>query len=79
MPIYEYRCSRCAQQVEVLVRSGEARPTCPACGTALTDKLFSAPIVLRGRASRPAGQTCCGQDERCDAPPCDRAGTCRHD
>ncbi len=34
MPLYEYRCPNCGEQVEVLVRAGGAAetPTCPACG-----------------------------------------------
>ena len=39
MPLYEYACSTCANQFEVLVRSSDM-PECPAChGTALERKL----------------------------------------
>jgi putative FmdB family regulatory protein len=79
MPIYEYYCSSCQDRVEVLVRSSAARPDCPVCGNPLTDKLFSVPHVLSGETRRPAGQTCCGQAERCDTPPCSYGGVCRHD
>jgi len=79
MPIYEYRCDVCGQRVEVLVRSSAAQATCPDCGSRLSDKLFSVPNVLSRQTRRPAGQTCCGQEERCDAPPCSHGGGCRHD
>jgi putative FmdB family regulatory protein len=79
MPIYEYRCRACGQQVEVLVRSSEATPRCPECGSPLTDKLFSVPHVLSAETRRPAGHTCCGQEERCDRPPCSEGVGCRHD
>ncbi|MFN2218129.1 MAG: FmdB family zinc ribbon protein [Anaerolineae bacterium] len=78
MPIYEYRCDVCGKRVEVLVRSDAARPTCPHCGSALGDKLFSVPNLLSGRTERPAGRTCCGQQERCDTPPCSCGDGCRH-
>jgi putative FmdB family regulatory protein len=78
MPIYEYRCGTCGRRVEVLVRSSATKPLCPNCGSQLTDKLFSVPNVLSERARRPAGHTCCGQEERCDAPPCASGDGCRH-
>ena len=78
MPIYEYRCGICDQRVEVLVRSASAQPTCPDCGAVLSNKLFSVANVLSGRIQRPSGQTCCGQQERCDAPPCSCGDDCRH-
>jgi putative FmdB family regulatory protein len=76
MPIYEYHCTTCGERVEVLVRSGVTEPACPSCGSPLTNKLFSTPSVLSGRTQRPAGHTCCGREERCDAPPCSEGGAC---
>lgn len=78
MPIYEYRCNACDQRVEVMVRSGGASPSCPDCGSPLTDKLFSVPHILSAETRRPAGHTCCGQEERCDHPPCSEGGGCCH-
>jgi len=78
MPIYEYHCRECDTNFEVLVR-GDRSVVCPNCGSASLDKLISAPFISSERASRPAGQTCCGRAERCDSPPCDEGGTCsRH-
>jgi putative FmdB family regulatory protein len=79
MPIYEYRCGTCGDQVEVLVRSSATTPLCPDCGSPLTDKLFSAFNVASERARRPAGHTCCGREERCEAPACAGEGGCRHE
>jgi len=76
MPIYEYWCAGCKEQVEVWLRTGGDRPVCPHCGEPLQQKLFSASHVMSGTTSRPAGRTCCGQEERCAAPPCAMGNTC---
>jgi putative FmdB family regulatory protein len=77
MPIYEFRCGTCGDRVEVLARSGGATPPCPGCGSPLTDKLFSVPHLLSSETRRPTGKTCCGQEERCEAPPCSGGVDCR--
>ncbi|MBL7184550.1 MAG: zinc ribbon domain-containing protein [Anaerolineae bacterium] len=76
MPIYEYRCENCGEQVEVLVRSESTPLTCPNCGSLRLEKLLSIPYVMSGER-RPAGLTCCGRDERCEAPPCSTDDVCR--
>jgi len=44
MPIYEYRCSKCGHQDEVLQKVTESPLTkCPACGKRALQKLVSAP------------------------------------
>ncbi|MEY3201445.1 MAG: hypothetical protein RIR70_995 [Pseudomonadota bacterium] len=44
MPIYEYRCSACGHQKEVLQKLADAPlTTCPACGKESFNKLLSAP------------------------------------
>jgi len=78
MPIYEYQCAGCGRRVEVLVRSAASEATCPHCGSPLGEKLFSVPHVLSAESRRPAGRTCCGQEERCDRPPCSEGGGCGH-
>ncbi|MFH1926719.1 MAG: zinc ribbon domain-containing protein [Chloroflexota bacterium] len=70
MPIYEYRCSDCEAKVELLLRSSEAEPVCPQCGSSRLEKLISAVNVMSGRTVRPPGQTCCGREERCASPQC---------
>lgn len=79
MPIYEYHCHGCRARVELLVRSSDDVPSCPTCGAPLRDRLFSIPYVSKGLVDRQPGHTCCGQVERCDAPPCSSEGVCRHD
>lgn len=76
MPIYEYRCGNCGEQVEVWLRSQGETPHCPHCGSPLLTKLFSTPYVVSGRTQHQAGKTCCGQEERCETPPCSGNGVC---
>lgn len=78
MPLYEYRCRACSATFEMLVRAN-SRVTCPHCGDSSVDKLLSAPTVLSGQTAQTAGHTCCGREERCDAPPCSTGGSCRHE
>ena len=78
MPIYEYRCGDCGTGFEALVR-GSRSVTCPHCGSSSLDKLLSAPTVLSSRTARTVSRTCCGRDERCDAPPCSDGSACRRD
>ena len=76
MPIYEYRCQDCETRFEALVR-GDGVITCPHCDSSSLDKLLSAPVILSGRTARQSGHTCCGREERCEAPPCSEGGECR--
>jgi putative FmdB family regulatory protein len=78
MPIYEYRCRDCGKEFEVLVR-GENPISCPHCRSRALERLLSTPFVSSGRTARPAGRTCCGQEERCAAPPCSSGDVCRRE
>ena len=40
MPLYEYRCTGCDSQFELLIR-GSAVPACPACGSTSLERLLS--------------------------------------
>ena len=45
MPIFEYHCSECATEFEVLQRASDPNnklPKCPSCGAQDTKKRFSA-------------------------------------
>ncbi len=58
MPIYEYRCLRCRRRFTKFFRSFStvAEPgTCPHCGAAAVERLFSRVVVRRGtsRAEMP--------------------------
>lgn len=58
MPLYEYRCSACAGEFEVLVRSAasDPRPSCPICGAAETRKLLSLVAARSSRGSEGIGE-----------------------
>lgn len=52
MPIYEYTCTECSEDFELLIR-GDAEPQCPACGAKDPTKRFSLPRVhSEGRKAR---------------------------
>jgi len=42
MPLYEYVCSDCQTQSELLVMGGE-KPVCPSCQGKKMERLFSLP------------------------------------
>ena len=53
MPLYDFHCSACDTQFELLVRSADV-PTCPSCGTREIKRLISA-IAPAGKAKAVAG------------------------
>ena len=59
MPLFEFRCSACEVDFEVLIRAGD-RAACPECGTQSLEKLFSesAPPATAGRALPIASAAC---------------------
>jgi putative FmdB family regulatory protein len=66
MPIFEYRCQKCEQNFEVLVRANES-VECPQCHAANLQKLVSAPAGhVRGSTSLPQLNSC----PPANAPPC---------
>ncbi|TET85379.1 MAG: zinc ribbon domain-containing protein [Desulfobacteraceae bacterium] len=79
MPIYEYRCKSCGSVTEFLVGVGEdIAITCSHCGSLDMEKIMSAASFLDGGPNR-RQSTCCGREERCEAPPCSTGGACRRD
>lgn len=44
MPIYEYRCAKCSNEFELLVR-GSATPKCAKCGSERVERLLSLPAI----------------------------------
>lgn len=40
MPLFEYRCSACDSQFELLIR-GSAVPACPSCGATSLERMLS--------------------------------------
>ncbi len=76
MPLYEYECSDCHQEVELLVRSADERVECPGCGGKKMTKLMSAPSApnMNGKGgSLPVA----GAGESCGAPRCCGGGMCQ--
>lgn len=69
MPIYEYKCSSCGCKFEKLVR-GKEKVTCPQCGKARLEKLFSVFGVKSGDRFTPSsggGGSC----SSCSASSCE--------
>lgn len=58
MPIYEYHCPDCDSDHEILVRSSEEPPKCPACGGDHLDKQFST-FAASGTPASSGGSSCC--------------------
>ncbi len=48
MPIYEFKCAKCAKKYEELVAVGGDSAGCPECGSKETKRLFSAFGVKSG-------------------------------
>jgi putative FmdB family regulatory protein len=50
MPLYEYKCTACAETFEIIASLAERdeKAVCPACGGHDTARLYS-PITLAGR------------------------------
>ncbi|MCD0463571.1 FmdB family zinc ribbon protein [Roseiconus lacunae] len=72
MPLYEYDCSKCNHQVEVLVRNSEEKPECPECGGHELVRLMSATAApnMNGSKSLPTARPDCGAP-RCCGGGCD--------
>lgn len=70
MPIYEYKCSDCSEQFEVLVRSGTVAQ-CPSCLSQKLEKQLS--VFSKGQGAltstlMPAGTTLPGPCGSCGHP-----------
>lgn len=70
MPIYEYRCSRCAEQFDRLVRTAaEARATtCPECSSTDVEKVPSTFALGKSCASNDMRANCRGSAGPCADP-----------
>ena len=80
MPIYEYKCKNCGKQIEIYQKTSSKKSiTCSQCGSGNTERLFSAPSVLKVANSSTRGSTCCGREERCETPPCSTGEKCARD
>ena len=76
MPIFEYKCSRCSEVFEVLVRGNE-KPICPKCKGKRLKKLISS---FNAGAEKPksvcGGCACAGQQRKRHC--CQQGGCCCH-
>jgi len=80
MPIYEYRCRICGATSDFLFTAGHDEiVSCKTCGSPEIERLISAPSFLARPEEHGPGHTCCGREERCEAPPCSGGGGCRRD
>jgi putative FmdB family regulatory protein len=79
MPIYEYQCQECGAVSEKLLvgRESAADICCSDCGSQNMSRILSVASLLTHQVISSAGDTCCGQDERCDTLPCCSGGSCR--
>jgi len=61
MPIFEYRCRRCAHHFETIVRSNHERVSCPKCESKAVEKqlsVFSSLGSAKGAATTSGGCAC---------------------
>ena len=63
MPIYEYRCTKCGEQFERLVRNSddEKDVECRACGSKETERLLSMFAGGGGSGKSAGGASCAPQ------------------
>ncbi len=74
MPLYEYLCRACGASAELLVRSADESPACPACGAEALSKQLSvpaAPAIAGGSRGLPMTGSA-GDDGGCGKPQCAR-------
>jgi len=62
MPVYEYTCNECGREVELLVRSADAKIACPHCDSTKLTRRFS--VFAAHGDSLPSSSACC-QDGTC--------------
>ncbi len=71
MPIYEYRCAKCAEVSEFLILGKQKQLNCKQCGSEELIKLVSANTTV-GSPSRGSGGSssggCCGSPGSCGTP-----------
>ncbi len=78
MPTYEYECEACGHRFEARQPiTADPLKQCPACRGRVHRVLSGGSgFILKGAASECSlerkGRTCCGRDERCRTPQCER-------
>ncbi len=66
MPIYEYRCQGCGEELELLQGINEI-PICKNCGSKELTRLFSPASVRIGGSGTETSGSCCGLTNPCSA------------
>jgi putative FmdB family regulatory protein len=74
MPIYEYNCSACDSQFELLVRGSE-KPACPECGSKKLEKQLSVPAAHTAAAKSSLPMCDSPMSGGCGLPQCG-GGSC---
>ncbi len=69
MPIYEYTCTKCPHDFELLIRSEKDIPTCPKCGNKKLEKLMSAPAAHCSSDNDCPNAEYCGTPKGCGGCP----------
>ena len=65
MPIYEYKCSSCEEQLEVMQKISDPRLTvCPECGGDLSKLISNTSFVLKGGGWYADGYSSSGAPEK---------------
>ena len=82
MPTYEYECKMCGHHFEKFQKMSDAPlERCPECGEQVRRLLGTgAGLIIKGGGSAShassiscgRSQTCCGREERCEKPPCNK-------
>jgi len=77
MPLYDYRCTVCGEEFEVLQFSSEPDPESSLCCAAPVVRALSVPADHRARFHAPKCTSCMeGGDAPRDTPPCQAMGGC---
>lgn len=78
MPIFEFSCNACGEQMELLVSGDSSQLKCSACGSSELKKMLSVPSSLsgvnNGRMGSPEQAGCCGVNP--DQAGCAGPGSC---
>ena len=70
MPLYEFQCGACQQEVEILVRSGEEELACPECGGHSLERLMSVTARPAVNSSLPVCSPTPPPGDGCGLPQC---------
>jgi len=60
MPIYEYKCKKCDNTFEKLIRNSDSNPQCPKCGGKDVEKIFSTFSSSGSQGGSTSGPSCGG-------------------